>query len=124
MFRSPEQYKSERTTELKTGDNKRRIPLKTLVPEEYRGARYYSDREMEFVDPQNALKRPFRGPYSAFFPHRDGRMECEGDRVPCNYSIKNSLYSNAPLIIEKGFMDQSGQAKYQRAARNIARNNF
>jgi len=79
---------------------------------------------MEFVDPQNALKRPFRGPYSAFFPHRDGRMECEGDRVPCNYSIKNSLYSNAPLIIEKGFMDQSGQAKYQRAARNIARNNF
>merc|ERR1712062_619555 len=115
VFRSQHEVKTQRTAELKTGDNKRRIPLKTLVPEEYRGARYYSDREMEFVDPYNALKRPFKGPYSAFFPHRDGRMECEGDRVPCNNSIKHSLCTNAPLLLEDGFVDQSKFGKYRRS---------
>ena len=69
-FRSEKQFKEERTKELKTGDKKRLLPLKTLVPEEYRGARYYTDREMEFVDPKNSKMRLFGGPYSLFFPHK------------------------------------------------------
>lgn len=113
VFRSEKRFKEERTRDLKTGDNKRLLPLKTLVPEEYRGARYYTDREMEFVDPKNSKMRLFGGPYSLFFPHKDGRIECEGDRVPCNYSIKRSLHHGDPLVIDPMFKDQSryGQAK-------------
>ena len=70
VFRSEQKFKEERTRELKTGDKKRLLPLKTLVPEEYRGARYYTDREMEFVDPKNSKMRLFGGPYSLFFPHK------------------------------------------------------
>ena len=69
-FRSEKKFKEERTKELKSGDKKRLLPLKTLVPEEYRGARYYTDREMEFVDPKNSKMRLFGGPYSLFFPHK------------------------------------------------------
>ena len=74
------------------------VEFQTLVPEEYRGARYYTDREFEYVDQKNAKPKLFMGPYSIFFPHRDGRIECEGDRVPCNRVIHNAYHYQVSLF--------------------------
>lgn len=111
---SQAQFRAEQHEKFKMGDKKRSIPLKTLVPEEYRGARYYTDREMEYVDQKNAKPRLFMGPYSIFMPHRDGRIECEGDRVPCNRIVQQSYRHQTPLALEPGFTDQSRYGKFTR----------
>lgn len=54
---------------------------------------------------------------------RDGRIECEGDRVPCNYSIKRSLHYGDPLVIDPMFQDQSRYGKAKRYPSSNPRRN-
>jgi len=105
--RSYQQFREEKRQFLMSGDHKRKIPMKALVPEEYRGARYYTDVHMEVVEKRNAMPKVFRGPYSLVTPHRDGRMEHPGDRVPCPKSIRDSVEKGAPLLLPEGFEDSS-----------------
>ena len=57
------------------------------------------------------------------FYFRDGRIECEGDRVPCNYSIKRSLHYGDPLVMDPMFQDQSRYGKAKRYPSSNPRRN-
>lgn len=70
FFKPYKEFREEKREQLLSGDNKRKVPLKALVPEEYRGARYYTDAHMEVVDPKNVKPKVFMGPYSIVLPHR------------------------------------------------------
>ena len=69
---------------------------------------------MEVVEKRNAAPKVWRGPYSLMTPHRDGRMEHPGDRVPCAASIQQSFKSGAPLMLPEGFEDASRYALKKR----------